>query len=90
MYSASPDPTKRPASGGKSSKWQPLSAVEPSPVAENDPFSLGDSDDEMDTAKSKDSKPDDHERVKEATAKAMAAEIGEGAKSDEGKGETKS
>lgn len=34
------------APGGKSSKWQPLSMVEPSPVAENDPFSLGDSDDE--------------------------------------------
>ena len=34
--------------GGKSSKWQPLGAVEPSPVGENDPFSLGDSDDEKD------------------------------------------
>ncbi|KAL4796518.1 hypothetical protein BDV19DRAFT_361146 [Aspergillus venezuelensis] len=35
--------------GGKPSKWQPLSTVEPSPIGENDPFSLGDSDDEKDT-----------------------------------------
>lgn len=37
-----------PSSGGKSSKWQPLSTVDPSPVADNDPFSLGDSDEEKD------------------------------------------
>lgn len=50
MYSASPKlSTAQPATNtNKSSKWQPLSAVEPSPVGENDPFSLGDSDDEKD------------------------------------------
>lgn len=51
MYSASPKPTttvQPPQTTGKTSKWQPLSAVEPSPVGENDPFSLGDSDDEKD------------------------------------------
>lgn len=53
MYSASEKPTTASVqmtgtTGGKSSKWQPLSAVEPSPVGENDPFSLGDSDDEKD------------------------------------------
>lgn len=50
MYSASPKPSTVQAATNttKSSKWQPLSAVEPSPVAENDPFSLGDSDDEKD------------------------------------------
>ncbi len=37
-----------PAAAGRASKWQPLSAVEPSPIAENDPFSLGDSEDEKD------------------------------------------
>jgi len=37
-----------PSAGGKSSKWQPLSTVDPSPVADNDPFSLGDSDEEKD------------------------------------------
>lgn len=48
IYDA-PTPSNRAAPGGsKSSKWQPLSTVEPSPVAENDPFSLGDSDDEKD------------------------------------------
>lgn len=36
-----------PASATKQSKWQPLSQVEPSPV-DNDPFSLGDSDDDKD------------------------------------------
>lgn len=52
-YGASSDANKRSSStGSKSSKWQPLSAVEPSPVGETDPFSLGDSDDEKD-AKSK-------------------------------------
>ncbi|KAL9621617.1 MAG: hypothetical protein Q9160_004009 [Pyrenula sp. 1 TL-2023] len=84
MYSASPDPTKRPSSGGKTSKWQPLATVEPSPVADNDPFSLGDSDDDKDTKASKESKPDDHERVKDATAEAMAGEIG-GPKKDDAK-----
>ena len=41
----SPIPTSRPTSA-KSSKWQPLSAADPSPVVDHDPFSLGDSDDE--------------------------------------------
>jgi hypothetical protein len=46
MYSASP----KPAAGAttKSSKWQPLQTIDPSPVTENDPFSLGDSDEEKD------------------------------------------
>lgn len=76
MYSASPDPTKRPTSGAKTSKWQPLSTVEPSPIADNDPFSLGDSDDDKETKPKDTSKSDDHERVREATAEAMAGEIG--------------
>ena len=37
------------STGGKPSKWQPLTTVEPSPVGEHDPFSLGDSEDEKDT-----------------------------------------
>ncbi|KIW71721.1 hypothetical protein PV04_03856 [Phialophora macrospora] len=45
MYSASPKPT---AGATKSSKWQPLQTVDPSPVTDNDPFSLGDSDEEKD------------------------------------------
>lgn len=54
MYSSSPKPatttvqTTGTTTTGKSSKWQPLSSVEPSPVSDHDPFSLGDSDDEKD------------------------------------------
>lgn len=61
----------------KPSKWQPLSAVEPSPIADNDPFSLGDSDDEGDvrthkSAGSREIKLEDAERLRQATADAMA------------------
>ncbi|EXJ80171.1 hypothetical protein A1O1_08313 [Capronia coronata CBS 617.96] len=52
MYSASPKPSPAAAAAtpgsGKSSKWQPLASIDPSPAAENDPFSLGDSDEEKD------------------------------------------
>ena len=74
LYDASPDPTKRPASTGSRSKWQPLAAVDPDPVQEHDPFSLGDSDEEE--SKKKDLKPEDSERLKQATAEAMADTIG--------------
>ena len=74
-YPKSPDPTNRPSSGaGKSSKWQPLAAVDPNPVVDHDPFSLGDSDDEE--AKKKDVKADDSERLKQAAAEAMSDGIG--------------
>ena len=48
--------------------------MDPSPVADHDPFSLGDSDD--DEAKRKDGKPDDSERLKQAAAEAMSEDIG--------------
>ncbi|KAL6715038.1 ubiquitin-binding protein cue5 [Lecanora helva] len=75
-YPKSPDPTDRPSSGvgGKSSKWQPLSAVDPAPVEDHDPFSLGDSDDEE--SKKKDVKADDSDRLKKAAAEAMSEDIG--------------
>ena len=59
---------------GKQSKWQPLSSVEPNPIADNDPFSLGDSEDEKDNTKGGDKaiKMEDSERLKQATADAMA------------------
>ena len=74
-YRALPEPNNRSASGtsAKSSKWQPLAAVDPSPVADHDPFSLGDSDD--DDAKKKDVRADDSERLKEAAAEAMNDDI---------------
>lgn len=76
-YNASPrlGPNKEPSppNSGKASKWQPLSAVEPSPIAENDPFSLGDSDDERDAKDKKEIKLEDSEdMLRKATADAMA------------------
>lgn len=44
-------------------------------MADHDPFSLGDSDDE--DAKKKDIKADDSERLKKAAAEAMSDDIGE-------------
>lgn len=62
-----------------------MSTVEPDPITEHDPFSLGDSEDEGDAkdsktgttskhgkTQSKDIKLDDAERLKQATADAMA------------------
>lgn len=78
-YSASPKlPPKdgtAPAGVAKPSKWQPLTSVEPSPIAENDPFSLGDSEDEKDHKKGGESggiKMEDSERLRQAAAEAMA------------------
>ena len=69
-----PDPSGRTSAGtGKASKWQPLAAVDPSPVADHDPFSLGDSDEEE--AKKKDIRADDSERLKKAAAEAMSDDI---------------
>ena len=75
-YPKSPSPSNNASanSGGKSSKWQPLASVDPNPVAENDPFSLGDSDDEE--AKKKGAKTDDAEKLQQAAAEAMADNIG--------------
>ena len=54
--------------------------MEPHPVeAENDPFSLGDSEDEKETKDrvgGKEIKTDDAERLKKAAAEAMAEDIG--------------
>lgn len=79
MYDASPQvpPKDKPSTGTKSSKWQPLSTVEPSPITDNDPFSLGDSEDEKEMKDTKDvkDKPKEvsqDEQLKQATADAMA------------------
>lgn len=92
IYNASPKNGPKDgssaAAGGKSSKWQPLSSVEPSPIAENDPFSLGDSDDDKD-AKDKPDKggiklDDSEERLRKAAAEAMADSlVDDKAKTDE-------
>lgn len=89
MYSGSPKPTtsivqtQPPASTtSKSSKWQPLSAVDPSPVTDNDPFSLGDSDDEKDAKLISLKENDEDEQVKKATSEAMGDGIGGYTKAD--------
>ncbi|MCJ1361713.1 ubiquitin-binding protein cue5 [Acarospora aff. strigata] len=71
LYRSSPDHGTRPlATPGKQSKWQPLSSVDPAPVADADPFSLGDSDDDKDI-KIKDAKVDDSGRSDRTPAGAM-------------------
>ncbi|KAJ4419539.1 ubiquitin-binding protein cue5 [Neurospora sp. IMI 360204] len=85
-------------SATKTSKWQPLSSVDPNPIADNDPFSLGDSDDEFEHGHRRGSSQikmedttatdADHERLRQATADAMADSLVEGdktKKSDEAK-----
>ena len=102
-YNASPrvSPKDGPAAGatgvstsstamatGKSSKWQPLSPVDPNPIAENDPFSLGDSDDEREAVVSRDGSKGsssgirledvesaEQQRLRQATADAMAESL---------------
>ncbi|KAL8802614.1 MAG: hypothetical protein Q9182_003705 [Xanthomendoza sp. 2 TL-2023] len=71
-----PGPKNKPSSStsSKSSKWQPLASADPDPVADHDPFSLGDSDDEE--SKKKEVKVDDSNRLKQAAAEAMADDIG--------------
>ncbi|KAF2102844.1 hypothetical protein NA57DRAFT_29017, partial [Rhizodiscina lignyota] len=80
LYRA-PTPTNRqpsPGNGKPGKKWQPLTSLAPNPESEdNDPFSLGDSDEEE--AKTKDLKAEDTERLKKA-----AAEKGESGTSTEG------
>ncbi|GJD01999.1 CUE domain-containing protein [Colletotrichum higginsianum] len=81
VYGSSPRRSAEDVSGSKakSSKWQPLSTVDPNPISDNDPFSLGDSEDEREAkekaASSKDAKDansEDSERLKKAAAEAMA------------------
>jgi hypothetical protein len=67
-----------PGGGAKQSKWEPLSTVNTAPIADHDPFSLGDSEDEREL-KSKDLNPEDSERLKKAAAEAMADDIASGA-----------
>ncbi|KAI4831894.1 hypothetical protein E4T44_09511, partial [Aureobasidium sp. EXF-8845] len=58
-----------PGAASKSAKWQPLTSIAPNPESdENDPFSLGDSDDEKET-KTKDIRESDTARLKEAARK---------------------
>lgn len=51
--------TESNAAATKAKKWQPLSVIEPSPIVDNDPFQLGDSDDEGEQLKTKEKKEAD-------------------------------
>lgn len=51
----------------KAKKWQPLTNLQPSAEEDNDPFSLGDDDDE------KDVKPEDTERLKNSARDSISA-----------------
>ncbi|PLB34617.1 uncharacterized protein BDW47DRAFT_111975 [Aspergillus candidus] len=74
-YSAPASSKQNPsAGGGKSSKWQPLSTMEPSPVADNDPFSLGDSDDEKDPKPKENSPADEGSRTKKDNTEATTGD----------------
>lgn len=79
LYDASRPAKSTPSAGGggKASKWQPLSTTDHSSVGENDPFSLGDSEDERDN----NSKPKDGDQLKVLTAEAMESDIGSGSES---------
>jgi len=82
LYRTSPKPKEAVPTSGKQSKWQPLSNVAPSPIGDNDndPFSLGDSEDEKeskDRVGGKEIRQDDAERLKKAAAEAMNDSISE-------------
>lgn len=63
-----------PTSASKQAKWQPLTSVAPHPDTEdNDPFSLGDSDDEKE-AKNKDTREEDSARLKKAASSSVAGD----------------
>ncbi|OCK90307.1 uncharacterized protein K441DRAFT_579841 [Cenococcum geophilum 1.58] len=65
-----------PGTGGKTGKWQPLTSVVPHPVTDdNDPFSLGDSDEEE--ARTKDTKVEDTERLKKMASESETAKKNE-------------
>lgn len=88
LYRNSPKLGATVPPSGKQSKWQPLSTVDPSPIGEgeNDPFSLGDSEDEKeskDRVGGKEVNMDDTDRLKKAAAEAMADSIGEPARKPE-------
>lgn len=68
-------PSPGAAKGGK--KWQPLTSIAPNPESEeNDPFSLGDSDEEQD--KKQNLRPKDTERLKNTASESGATPKKEG------------
>ncbi|KAF2157607.1 hypothetical protein K461DRAFT_289909 [Myriangium duriaei CBS 260.36] len=60
---------RTPGGGAGAKKWQSLTAVAAQPEPDDDPFSVGDSEDEKDASKSKDVREADTARLKEAASK---------------------
>ena len=58
----------------KNKKWQPLTSVAPHPEEDNDPFSLGDDDEDKD--RTDDLRKDDTLRLKEAASNTVSTGVG--------------
>ena len=71
-----PSPTPN---NGNAKKWQPLTSVAPAPEEDNDPFALGDDDDDN-GSKNEDMRKEDTERLKNAARASISGASGEGAK----------
>lgn len=67
-----PGGKRAPSPEGNKKKWQPLTNVAPNPeIDDNDPFSLGDSDDDKD--KQTDLRAEDTLRLKKSASQSAAA-----------------
>lgn len=66
---------KDASSADKNKKWQPLTSVAPNPEDDNDPFSLGDDDDDKD--KTDDVRKEDTERLKQAAQSSASTGTGD-------------
>ncbi|OBT69797.1 hypothetical protein VE03_00695 [Pseudogymnoascus sp. 23342-1-I1] len=73
---------------GKQSKWQPLSSVDPNPVGEgdNDPFSLGDSEDEKEVKAGGKEGKEEVKKGGEGSEGVGKTEVGEGGKEEKAGG----
>ncbi|KAK3672563.1 ubiquitin-binding protein cue5 [Recurvomyces mirabilis] len=58
---------------GKARKWQPLTSVAPAPEEDNDPFSLGDDEDDV-REKTEDVRKEDTERLKKVASESTSAD----------------
>lgn len=72
--------SKDASDADKNKKWQPLTSVAPHPEDDNDPFSLGDDDD--DKEKTEDLRKEDSDRLKESARNSVSG----GAGGESGKG----
>lgn len=71
-------------SSDKNKKWQSLTSVAPNPEEDNDPFSLGDDDEDEKKEKTEDLRKEDSERLKEKARASVGS--AEGAEGGVGKG----